>query len=81
MQAANHYDDLEGFDQFMQFITNGDIELHLGVKSKGGARGILQMAGGSTKVIKRLGYTSYTTHLGVDVNKGTATIGTLSSAR
>lgn len=80
MQAANHYSNLEGFDQFMKFVANGDEMYHLGVGTKGGALGILQMAGGSTKVIKRLGYTQYTTHLGVDVNKGQAKLLSLSSA-
>lgn len=74
MQAANHYANLEGFNQFMEFISKGDKELHLGVGLKGGAMSILQMAGGTEKVIKRLGYTQYTTHLGVNVSKGEAKV-------
>nr|AWV66963.1 RdRp [Limbe picobirna-like virus] len=74
MQAANHYANLEGFNQFMEFISKGDKELHLGVGLKGGAMSILQMAGGTEKVIKSLGYTQYTTHLGVNVSKGEAKV-------
>lgn len=81
MQASNHYGNLEGFDQFMNWIANGDNEYHLGVGIEGGAMKILQMAGGENSVIKRLGYAAYTTHLGVDVKGSRATIADLSAAR
>lgn len=81
MQASNHYSNLEGFDQFMDWIANGDNEYHLGIGTEGGAMKILQMAGGENSVIKRLGYAAYTTHLGVNVQGSRATIADLSAAR
>lgn len=82
MQAANHYENLPGFNEFMEFCVKGDAELGLGSKVKGGAKAVFQMAGGEEKVIKRLGYTSYTTHLGVTVKDSKSTLNsTLSSVR
>lgn len=83
MQAANHYENLPGFNEFMEFVMNSDSEYKCGVKLKGGPRSIFQMAGGESSVIKRLGFTAYTTHLGVtiDTNSNTKLNPTLSSVR
>jgi len=81
MQAANHYSSLPAFDSFMQSVADGDIKNHIGVGTKGGAHTILQRAGGSAKVLKRLGMQAYATHLGVSHSTREAKLAeTLSSA-
>lgn len=82
MQIANHYDTLPGFNEFMEFCSQGDSEYGLGLKIKGGAKAIFQMAGGESTVIKRLGLQSYSTHLAVNTNEKQAKLdSTLSSVR
>lgn len=80
MQAANHYSNLPAFDSFMRAVADGD-PLHLGVGLKGGCYAILQRAGGTETVLKRLGMASYATHLGVKFDTNEARLAeSLSSA-
>lgn len=68
MQTANHYKSLPGFNEFMKYIEEGDSQLHLGVGNPNGPLAILQLAGGTSKVLDRLGFASYATQLGVDTS-------------
>lgn len=65
MQAANHYEELPGFDTFMRFIVNGDSKYHLGLTEVSKPEDIFVLAGGVKKAIDRLGLKAYATHLGV----------------
>lgn len=81
MQVANHYASLPGFNEFCKWVSEGDKELHIGVGIKGGCYAIFQRAGGVPVVLKRLGMTSYATHLGVEHSESEAKLAqSLSSA-
>lgn len=69
MQAANHYETLPGFDTFMKFMVNGDVDYRMGLSLRDPAD-IFKIAGGATKVIARLGLEQYATHLGVTHKNG-----------
>lgn len=72
MQTSNHYSSLPGFNEFCKYVSDGDKELHIGVGIEGGCYAIFQRAGGVPVVLKRLGMTSYATHLGVEHSESEA---------